>query len=192
MRDQIEVRKGGEVAICCLNLGVEEASGGDSSELLIYFDEITRPKASYGPQHEAGHYVCDKRCRGEGYDGGYEQAEKAEQVASGGVFDGKDKEDEHSSHCDQQYHGDAAGKSALFVEVALAVQQEPVGDPQAGYDDGDGNQITNNIIYLADDAVIIDSTCDRSVVTGNNFYGSTAGLTNNGTNTEIGHNIGVS
>lgn len=56
-------------------------------------------------------------------------------------------------------------------------------------DDGDLNQIMNNIIYGSDDAVIIDATCDRTIVTGNNFYGSLVGLTNNGTNTEIGHNI---
>jgi parallel beta-helix repeat protein len=58
-----------------------------------------------------------------------------------------------------------------------------------GLGDADRCIISNNRITGADTGIYISSQADRTICLGNNLYDCTVKITNNGTNTELGHNI---
>lgn len=67
-----------------------------------------------------------------------------------------------------------------FIEIS------DIGTTGIYLDDGDRNVVVSNNIHTSAVSIVIDATCDRTIVVANLAW---AGITNNGVNTELGHNI---
>lgn len=84
-------------------------------------------------------------------------------------------------------HADGSGNSHVIVGNIIRGGW----DPGIWLDDGDYHVVCNNYVDTTDGrtGILIDGTCDRCIVVANQLFNTNTPLTDNGTNTEKGHNI---